>query len=318
MKKHITFGISTALLTVIAATAGYSQEQPVDSERPSPGQWLSQLVGEWETTWKMYMQPDQPPMEATGTDSVRALGSNWIIAEAESSMMGAPFGGIMSLGYHASERTFHGTWIDSFSGMLWVYEGKLNEANDALTLETEGPSLEVPGKTTRYREVMRMMGKDRRHFVSSYEAADGSWVKLVEVEYRRKDGSAAAREDHTASSSKGAMLLHYLEIVSADVKGTCDALTRATGVKFSEPIAELGSARIAQLSSGAQIGVRSPMGEEQPVVRPYVLVNDIEAAVEAAEAAGAVMLMPPTEIPGRGSFAIYSLGQIEHGLWQNH
>lgn len=59
------------------------------------------------------------------------------------------------------------------------------------------------------------------------------------------------------------------------------------------------------------------MGEEQPVVRPYFLVDDIQAVVKAAEAAGAEVLMPPTEIPNRGTFAIYYLGKIEHGLWQN-
>lgn len=79
---------------------------------------------------------------------------------------------------------------------------------------------------------------------------------------------------------------------------------------------QIGNARTAKLTDGGRIGVRAPMGEEQPVVRPYVLVDDIQAAVKAAEAAGAEVLMPPTEIPSRGTFAICYLGKIEHGLWQ--
>lgn len=55
---------------------------------------------------------------------------------------------------------------------------------------------------------------------------------------------------------------------------------------------------------------------EKPVVRPYLLVEDIEAAVEAAQAAGGEIAMLPTEIPGQGTFAIYILGGIQHGLWQ--
>jgi predicted enzyme related to lactoylglutathione lyase len=51
-------------------------------------------------------------------------------------------------------------------------------------------------------------------------------------------------------------------------------------------------------------------------VRPYILVGDIDAAVKAAEAAGAQMAMLPTEIPGQGRFAIYLLGGIQHGLWE--
>jgi len=55
---------------------------------------------------------------------------------------------------------------------------------------------------------------------------------------------------------------------------------------------------------------------EEPVVRPYVLVDDIEAAVDGAEAGGAEIALPPMELPGRGKFAIYIQGGIQHGLWQ--
>ena len=56
---------------------------------------------------------------------------------------------------------------------------------------------------------------------------------------------------------------------------------------------------------------------ETPIVRPYILVEDIAAAVKVADEAGAVIALPPMEIPGQGMFAIYILGGIEHGLWQN-
>jgi len=110
--------------------------------------------------------------------------------------------------------------------------------------------------------------------------------------------------------------VHYLEIVTHSVNETCEILAKANGVTFSEPVAELGDARTAPLKGGWRIGVRAPLGQEQPVVRPYVLVDDIHAAVKAAEAAGAEMLMPPTETPGLCTFAIYYLGKVEHGLWQ--
>ena len=48
-----------------------------------------------------------------------------------------------------------------------------------------------------------------------------------------------------------------------------------------------------------------------------MLVGDIESAVEAAAAAGAEIAHPPLKIPGQGTFAIYILGGIEHGLWQD-
>lgn len=79
------------------------------------------------------------------------------------------------------------------------------------------------------------------------------------------------------------MKVHYLEIVTPDVDPTCDALSRLQGVSFGEPVAALGKARTAELAGGGRVGVRAPMHEsEGPVVRPYCLVDDITAAVEAA------------------------------------
>ncbi len=123
--------------------------------------------------------------------------------------------------------------------------------------------------------------------------------------------------DVQESEAEEAMQVHYLEIVTPDVKATCDALEKLHGVSFSAPEAGLGNARTAALESGGMIGVRAPMHEaEEPVVRPYILVDDIEAAVEAAQAAGGEIALPPTEIPGHGKFAIYMQGGIQHGLWQ--
>ena len=124
--------------------------------------------------------------------------------------------------------------------------------------------------------------------------------------------------DTQESKEEEAMRVQYLEVVTPDVDETCRILEKLHGVSFGKPEAGFGNARTAALKSGGKIGVRAPMREdEQPVVRPYVLVEDIEAAVKAAQAAGAEIAMPSTEIPGgHGQFAIYILGGIQHGLWQ--
>lgn len=113
------------------------------------------------------------------------------------------------------------------------------------------------------------------------------------------------------------MQVHYLEVVTPNVAETCAALAAQHGVVFSDETVELGGARTAQLAGGGRIGVRAPMrDDEAPVVRPYLRVDDIEAASKAAEAAGAQFAMRATEIPGQGTFAIYVLGGIQHGLWE--
>lgn len=113
------------------------------------------------------------------------------------------------------------------------------------------------------------------------------------------------------------MQVQYLEIVTPDVDAVCAAYERLHGVTFSAPDAGLGNARTAALSGGGMLGVRAPMHEtEQPIVRPYLLVDDIEAAAQAAAEAGGEIAHPPMEIPGHGTFAIFITGGVHHGLWQ--
>jgi predicted enzyme related to lactoylglutathione lyase len=113
------------------------------------------------------------------------------------------------------------------------------------------------------------------------------------------------------------MNIHYLEIVTPEVDAVCAAYATASILQFGEPEAGLGGARTASLAGGGFVGVRAPMHDaEQPVVRPYFLVDDIQAALAAAVEAGGEVAHPPMEIPGRGSFAIYIQGGNHHGLWQ--
>ncbi len=144
----------------------------------------------------------------------------------------------------------------------------------------------------------------------------GAITSGQQVLERGKTSTDSRNPDEKQVEEK-ALKVQYLEIVTPSVKETCDALAEAHDVVFSEPIAELGNARTADLKGGGRIGVRAPMRDtEAPIVRPYVLVDDIEAAVKAAEMAGAKVALPPMEIPGGGTFSIYILGGIEHGLWQ--
>ncbi len=131
----------------------------------------------------------------------------------------------------------------------------------------------------------------------------------------QSNADSQTRDEKQAESTTATV--QYLEIVTPSVNETCEALAQAHGLVFGEPIAQFGNARTASLENGGLIGVRAPLREsEEPIVRPYFLVDDIDAAVKAAETAGATVALPPTEIPGGGKFSIYILGGIEHGLWQ--
>ena len=113
------------------------------------------------------------------------------------------------------------------------------------------------------------------------------------------------------------MKIQYLEIVTTDADAQCELYSKMHGLNFAAADPNFGGARVTKLADGGMLGIRAPLRDtELPVVRPYMLVKDIEASVAAAAEAGAQVAMPPTEIPGQGQFAIVIQGGIDSGLWQ--
>ena len=113
------------------------------------------------------------------------------------------------------------------------------------------------------------------------------------------------------------MAIHYLELVSDDADTLTALYQRVHGLSFGPPDADLGSARVAAQADGTLVGIRRPLAaHEQPTLRTYLAVDDIQLAVEEAEAHGAHIAYPPTRQGRRGTFAIVIQGGVQHGLWQ--
>jgi predicted enzyme related to lactoylglutathione lyase len=113
------------------------------------------------------------------------------------------------------------------------------------------------------------------------------------------------------------MAVHYLEIVSNDVDALTALYQHTQGLSFGPPDPDLGQARVATQADGALVGIRAPLAaHEQPIMRMYFAVEDIQQAVKKAEESGAIIAYPPTRQGNQGTFAIVILGDVEHGLWQ--
>ena len=149
-------------------------------------EWLQKFVGEWESEAEIQFSPDQPPVIGRGTESTRMIGGAWIIAQGASEMMGTPFESVLTLGYDPRKGKYVGTWVDSMSGYLWLYEGEVDETGTILSLDTEGPGPDNPDGLTRFKEVTVFKTPDHRVFTSSIQAEDGTWKTCLTVTSRRK------------------------------------------------------------------------------------------------------------------------------------
>ena len=180
--------IAGLVVTLVAGTAVIETRDELKLPLPvEEHQWLQQLAGEWDGEIEAQLEPGQPPRRSTATESVRLVGGFWVVTEMQGTcpVLGAPFTSSLTLGYDPDRDKFVGTWVDSMSSHLWRYEGTLDPARNVLTLETEGPCPLVPGKLSKFREVIELESKDHKVFTSSIQREDGQWVTLATCNSRR-------------------------------------------------------------------------------------------------------------------------------------
>lgn len=311
-----------AAVAVMAAPLALAQPQePTPTEASEEHKWLAQLVGAWTVTADGAFEPAAEAVPTESVDETRAIGDLWVQSELRGKMMGTDMQALMTLGYDAKKKAFVGTWIDTFQTHMWHYEGQLDAKKRALTLSATGPSFEDPNETSNYHDIITIVDADTRTLTSEVQSADGTWTQFMKIKYTRvadgEERSTGPARNMQEPETEKAIPVHYLEIVTPDVDATCNALGDLHDVSFGRPEPGIGNARTAVLRGGGWIGVRAPMRkDEAPVVRPYLLVDDIATAVSAATEAGGEFAVTPTEIPGHGTFAIYFLGGVQYGLWK--
>jgi len=179
-----TFTIAGFIVTLLAATVVIVAQETPGQEKEHA--WLKQLIGEWESELEMTMGPGQPPQKMKGTESVRAIGGLWIVADVRGNSPMGPMTALLTLGYDPQKKKYVGTWIDSMVNHLWLYEGTLDPAGKILTLDTEGPSMMDPEKRAKYRDAWEIKSKDHKVLTSSVLGEDGKWSTMLTVNYRRK------------------------------------------------------------------------------------------------------------------------------------
>jgi hypothetical protein len=162
-------------------------EMPMHAEPQKEHQWLQQLVGDWTYEHECIMGPDQPPVKAKGTESVRSVGGVWVLCEGSGELPGCGAATtLMTLGYDPAKKRFVGSFIGSMMTNMWVYEGQLDASGKVLTLDTEGPSFTDEGKTAKYQDIIEINSDDHRTLSSQCLGDDGKWHGFMTAHYHRK------------------------------------------------------------------------------------------------------------------------------------
>ncbi len=159
-----------------------TETQPQMPEATAEHKLLMTHVGQWNVDCKFYMDPSQPPMETSATDTVEAVGEFWTVCKFQASMMGMPFTGRATLGYEPSTGRYVSTWIDSMAPVLCLMHGETK--GDTLTMRGDFYSC-MTNSVLAHRTTEKHISKDERIFEMFCTLPDGVEIKMMSNHYRR-------------------------------------------------------------------------------------------------------------------------------------
>ena len=147
---------------------------------------LQAMIGSWEYTSKMWMDPAAPPTESMGTcERKMILGGRYLYEEFKGDAMGMPFEGIGITGYDNIEEQYKSIWIDNMGTTIMVGNGKCADEGKILKMEMEYTD-PMSGKLTKAWTVSTMTDPNKHLFEYHGMSPDGKKYKMMEIMYTRK------------------------------------------------------------------------------------------------------------------------------------
>jgi hypothetical protein len=146
---------------------------------------LEAMVGTWDTTAKMWMDPSAPPQESKGVaENKMVLGGRFLEQNFEGTMMNQPFTGKGYTGYDLYKKQYVSTWMDSMGTMIMSATGN-TDSSGKMTM-TGSMDDYMTGKKMDFKETMTMVDNDHQMFEMWMTGPDGKMFKTLEIQYTRK------------------------------------------------------------------------------------------------------------------------------------
>lgn len=206
MKRSLSVLLAVSLLSVIAES---QQAEPPKPNTPptspptsSGHKWLKKFVGEWTCTNQGIGAAESESVTGTGSMSSRMIGDYWVVNEMKGDMGGFTFTGLQTIGYDAKKQKFTATWIDSVMDYRWIYEGTLDEKENKIVFDAEGPSFTGDGTTGQYRDIYEFKSDDDIIVLSQGKNSEGKWITFMSGEMRRKPEKAGDPSPKSSPSSE--------------------------------------------------------------------------------------------------------------------
>ncbi len=170
-----------------AAEREYTQEEEmaawmaVGNPGPEHARMTSEC-GEWTVASKMWMAPEAPAMEGTGSAKMHMImDGRYQVMEYEGMMMPEmPSKGMGITGYDNNTKKYISTWCDSMGTMIMVSEGTRDPSGKTLTLMSD--MVDPLGRKCVVRQVGTSTDAD--HMLWTFHCKTGSKPEFKMMELR--------------------------------------------------------------------------------------------------------------------------------------
>jgi hypothetical protein len=144
---------------------------------------MKKLLGTYNFTLKMWMDPSAPPTESTGKrTSEMLLGGRYLEEKYTGTFMGMPFEGIGLMGYDNVTKQYVGTWIDNMGTGIMTSHGQCDKSGWTMVGESSDP---MTGKTWTSRSVVKCIDDNTFTMEMYAPGPDGKEFKMMEMTCKR-------------------------------------------------------------------------------------------------------------------------------------
>lgn len=147
------------------------------------------MIGDWEGTVKVWLQPGAPPMEAPGRiEREWILDGRYIREEVTIDAPGGAFKGLGFFGYNALDGRYESVWLENQSTAISYETGYLDR--EAMILRTQGQHRDAfTGQIIATRNEIDLSVPDRQTFTGFAIDSNGRENRTLEGTFTRAGSS---------------------------------------------------------------------------------------------------------------------------------
>jgi hypothetical protein len=148
---------------------------------------IAKMAGDWTFTNKMWMAPDQPPAESTGTMHAETiLGGRYVQSVWKGNFMGQPFEGRGTEGYDNVSKQYVSSWIDNMGTGIMLSTGTCENGGKKCTVVGDSSDPMSGGKMTMKSVMTWVDDNTFKNEMYGKDPASGQEYKMMEIVAKRK------------------------------------------------------------------------------------------------------------------------------------